>query len=529
MTNIPRDHTGRPIRPTDLADLRDPTPPLSPTAEPTPEQQAAMNGDEPPQPPKPAKQAGSLGGFLAWIVIIGVVGFLFASNNHLLKPSSPHQQTTIATQEEDVAYPAPDALLELQARVSIGASLIGQDAGMENLLGDPDDVVKSLNQLAQDDPVASLRVSMAVAELVDADAASAILDSAEQLLDDADEPTVHDEQTREDIAILRAHYANPTLDVLTDNERAAFSERHGWLGQLALSFGSDDASPPRTDLLAQATRSAGIVVFAGLTVVSAFVVGFILCVLAIVFLATGTLKAAYQQPTNPTGPYAETFAIFLLSFLGIQYLSGYLLQLTGQDYTYALIWLMPLVALWPLFRGVPKKQWQHAIGWHKGKGIIREVFAGILGYLAGLPVVALGIGSTLLLMTIAPAINSALGLPDAPPSHPIAENLGNLSLFSILALYITACVWAPFVEETIFRGALYNNTRRALHPIFAALFTGLIFASIHPQGWIAIPALMSLGTVFALVREWRGSIIAPAVAHAINNGFVFSVLIFALG
>jgi membrane protease YdiL (CAAX protease family) len=56
-----------------------------------------------------------------------------------------------------------------------------------------------------------------------------------------------------------------------------------------------------------------------------------------------------------------------------------------------------------------------------------------------------------------------------------------------------------------------------------------LFAAIHPQGWAAIPVLASVGFVFAAVREWRASIIAPMVGHALNNATVVTMLVVALG
>ena len=57
----------------------------------------------------------------------------------------------------------------------------------------------------------------------------------------------------------------------------------------------------------------------------------------------------------------------------------------------------------------------------------------------------------------------------------------------------------------------------------------LIFAAIHPQGWAAIPALGALALVFAAVREWRGSLVAPMVGHFIQNFVVTTVMILMMG
>ena len=52
----------------------------------------------------------------------------------------------------------------------------------------------------------------------------------------------------------------------------------------------------------------------------------------------------------------------------------------------------------------------------------------------------------------------------------------------------------------------------------------MIFAALHPQGVFAIPALAGIGIGFSLLREWRDSLIAPMVAHAINNGALVLML-----
>ena len=81
----------------------------------------------------------------------------------------------------------------------------------------------------------------------------------------------------------------------------------------------------------------------------------------------------------------------------------------------------------------------------------------------------------------------------------------------------------------MFRGAFYHHLRSRLPWPLAAGLVGVLFAAIHPQGWSAIPLLGAVGFVFAAMREWRGSIIAPIVAHAINNGAVVTLLVLATG
>jgi membrane protease YdiL (CAAX protease family) len=84
----------------------------------------------------------------------------------------------------------------------------------------------------------------------------------------------------------------------------------------------------------------------------------------------------------------------------------------------------------------------------------------------------------------------------------------------------------------MFRGVLYRHLRDATSSVgyvgsvlASALATSFVFAAIHPQGWIAVPALMSLAMAFTLAREWRGTLLPSMIAHGINNGLLTWILI----
>ena len=86
-------------------------------------------------------------------------------------------------------------------------------------------------------------------------------------------------------------------------------------------------------------------------------------------------------------------------------------------------------------------------------------------------------------------------------------------------------VGAPFGEELLFRGFLYNALRRRWSVWPSAILSGILFALLHGSP-VLILAILPVGIGLALVYEWRQSILASMAAHATFNliGFVTIVL-----
>lgn len=359
-----------------------------------------------------------------------------------------------------------------------------------------------------------VRVAIVAGELVGADAALKRLSQIS--VDKADEGVVTD------VNELGELYSGAELG---ESQRDRLIARHAWFGKLAASFGLPDEDPLRAEVLAGANRVGKIFLFGlGGAGVVAFI-GLGLFITAIILFATGAMRTRYVPPAPGGSTGIETFALFLSAFLIVQIVIGSLQALIGDAAGIVgsvLIWSLLLVPLWPLMRGATWSELRQSLGWHRGAGVVREIGSGVVGYVAGLPIVAAGVGITLLIMQLVALFS---GSEPAPPSHPLPDELGSGGILAAIQLVLMATVWAPVVEESIFRGALFNHLRGTLHPIVAGLIVAFIFAAIHPQGLIAIPALMSLGFVFCLLREWRGSLIASMVAHGLNNGMVVTLLL----
>ncbi len=289
---------------------------------------------------------------------------------------------------------------------------------------------------------------------------------------------------------------------------------YGWVGRLALSQDKSDTDPERRAVLQSASR---LVLLAGLLTMAAVAVliaGVILFIITMVKGIKGTIKSNLVMPETPGVLLLETFAIYLvlstsLPLLLVLIVPGFS---EGRILMSVAAGLLPI--LWPLFRGAKWNEYRTAIGWHRGKGIFREVGAGIVGYITGLPLM---VGALIIVMILVKHTGTT-------PSHPVVFELNRSPLF----IFLLASVYAPFVEETLFRGALYGYLRRSLPWAVSGIITGFIFAILHPQGWIAVPIIGVIGFNFCAIREWRGSAIASMTAHAMNNGSLMLILIIAL-
>ena len=120
---------------------------------------------------------------------------------------------------------------------------------------------------------------------------------------------------------------------------------------------------------------------------------------------------------------------------------------------------------------------------------------------------------------------------EAPvPNNPMIDIISSGNALFIVGFLSLAVIWAPLVEETVFRGALFRHMSSSLGVVIAALFSATLFAGMHGYGILFLPPLISLGATFAFIRAWRGSILGCMAAHALHNGFIMimMILVFSL-
>mgnify|MGYP003631829023 CR=1 FL=1 len=336
----------------------------------------------------------------------------------------------------------------------------------------------------------------------------------------------------EDLAALEIiyHDGREALDQAASDRLVS---RYGVLGQAAITHGMDDSDPMREPAV---TGFVGIMVLmVGLImiVLCAFLAGCVLLILGIIQFATGKLRLRFaenQPSVRPKTAFLETYSIFVVCFgimsIGLFALSVHVSPSLGGISIFTQ-WLLLLVPLWALLRGVSKADWKQSLGLHRGEGVLKEIGCGFAAYLASVPVYFMGVVVVFVLMILSEAFKAATGSTAAPEAmtNPVMDIIAASGPLGILLFFLLATLWAPITEELIFRGALHKYFRGRLHWVFAGLLTATLFAFMHNYGPMLVAPLIALGFMFAFMREWRGSIIASMTAHFIHNATLFIFMI----
>jgi membrane protease YdiL (CAAX protease family) len=327
-------------------------------------------------------------------------------------------------------------------------------------------------------------------------------------------------------------------EAIRPTDRTLLVDELGWFGELAMApSGSRDAAA-REAALRPARIAAAIIVAVEVLGLMALAVGFIGLVLVVVFIVTGHLRSGFGAARPWHAVYAETFAVWLVLFLGLQVPAGWIATPSTEMPVTVVMFFTSLIALiWPVVRGVPWAQVRRDIGWTLGRLPWAEPFIGLGAYVMTLPLLAVGLAVTLFLMFIQGAVAGEQPVfgPTGGPAHPIIVDMAGTAVWPKILLLFLAAVAAPIVEETMFRGVLYRHLRDAsaglglaVSVVLSVVLNTFIFAAIHPQGLVAVPALMSLACGMALVREWRGTLIPSMVVHGVSNGLIMGTLMIVL-
>jgi membrane protease YdiL (CAAX protease family) len=93
-------------------------------------------------------------------------------------------------------------------------------------------------------------------------------------------------------------------------------------------------------------------------------------------------------------------------------------------------------------------------------------------------------------------------------------------------LYALGVVVAPLGEEPFHRGMLFSALRQRMHWTLAAVLVSVVFALFHPYGLADRAGVFVLGLFLAGFYEWRKTLFAPMVFHALTNSYALTVAFF---
>jgi membrane protease YdiL (CAAX protease family) len=103
---------------------------------------------------------------------------------------------------------------------------------------------------------------------------------------------------------------------------------------------------------------------------------------------------------------------------------------------------------------------------------------------------------------------------------------------TVVLFFVGAVIFAPVVEELLFRGVLLRGLLRKVEPATAVLVSAVIFALVHyigdPNTLPFLPALAGLGAVLAFVALRTGDLSTSIFIHAGFN-LTTTVLFLASG
>jgi hypothetical protein len=321
-----------------------------------------------------------------------------------------------------------------------------------------------------------------------------------------------------DARLMRTIYDKGS-DAISSADKQGLEARHGWFGKLAVAHDAPENDPLRLAVVSAAKRTVFTALVFLCLIGVLLLTGLVLLIIFIVKFFCGTLPPIFR-PSEPriADKLVEGLAVWICTFLAFQFL-GALLP-AQKSMAWNLLILLPFAAtlLWLHWRGITWSQLGQAVGWNRGRGIFREMGAGITGYIAGIPILVGAAIVTIILVAVS----------HTSPAHPIGKQILEPG-WPRLLLFFLACVFAPITEEFLFRGLLLGHLRSRHGWILSALIVSFIFAAIHPQGWAAIPVLGAIAMTLASLREQRGSLIASMTAHALNNFVVLLMAVFALG
>lgn len=463
---------------------------------------------------------------LSWLAILAVVGWLVYSQNF-----AKRSERADAVQEGSNL-----AALEMNVRVQVGMTATLPVGGAER-----EKIANAVGQFYRGSVEQRMMVAIALGEILGPKAAKKILDDLdtdvkrhEAQAEDKNDVKPDDRRRLGKLIELYGDYVDgrPEAPLLGPVDREELLKEYGWFGQLALGPPIGEPNANRQAALAAARTTFLVVMGAGIGILVAFLLGVGILGMILIAWYRGRWRRHLRPAVAWHGVYVETFAIWLISYLALLRFGMLTLHdLVGAFDGCAAMALSLIVLAWPVARGIRWKQVRRDIGWTAGETPLLEPTFGFLSYFACVPLLAIGVIWFVLYNKLTASTSAAAPAdpfaPDRSAAHPIIQQLSSGSMADWAPLFLLACVLAPVVEETFFRGLLYRHVRDATRHwtfgfVLSVFAVSVLFAMVHPQGVVAVPLLASLACGFALAREWRDTLIPGIIAHGFNNTLILA-------
>lgn len=306
---------------------------------------------------------------------------------------------------------------------------------------------------------------------------------------------------------------------ISPEAQASLVERHEWFGKLALAFQKPVGDQFRRAAVAGRERITKTFMTLGVMQVLMFLVG-----IGALGFTVSKLQEVRTEPDFISAPvsdhHLEAFVLFCVGFVVVLGLSVLPFGISAEGsigavaFAELLGWGLLAAPAYPLLRGVSWEKFRKSVGLHTGEGVAKEVGYGVVGFLAWMPlmVVISHVGDVIQL------IAGTSDMEGGPGGYPMFQPPPSDSGLVLFLSFIGSVIWAPLVEETMFRGFLYGWLRQRLGFLATVTVVSITFGIIHPYSPLGMLQVAVGGVLFGILREWRGSLIAPMVAHALHNG-----------
>ena len=115
-------------------------------------------------------------------------------------------------------------------------------------------------------------------------------------------------------------------------------------------------------------------------------------------------------------------------------------------------------------------------------------------------------------------IEMAIGIEPGSENTAVLSDIAKVSPIIIICIVI----FAPILEEMIFRRVLFGGLYQKTNFIIAAVISALIFAAVHGELQHTL-IYMAPALVFSFIYYKTKRLLAPIIAHLLMNGFVVIV------